>query len=281
MIGLLQTAEAGNAAIIYLDYLERYQQLRLLRRTDDQFSDQDDPAATLVLELSQLLPDVHTVMHADTGLENGQRYWYALYADEGAGWLLTHAPMAVDVEPQYAAEDRPDAYDLVTERLRAGMKVEVERNPALGDGNGNLRVLTAPPRINNTLLPVVTVQLSQARPAPAYRGIGDSMPPDDDNDYPGMHLQHTLEVIGWSFNPEERSAIRRAIRRVLQANNRVFAAAGLRELDWSESHAEDFQSYDAPMYLANVQVTFVAPQEIVVPVQKVSDVEVEAEVDYE
>jgi len=67
-------------------------------------------------------------------------------------------------------------------------------------------------------------------------------------------------VTAWSLNPDERIALRRALRMVLLGNEPVFAEAGLAEVDLSSfSDLNDFESFDAPIYRTACTLTCLAP----------------------
>ena len=246
---------AGNAVQIILSPPAGAVRWRVLRRLDAAFTGEADAGAVLVEDGRE-----HAVMDV-VGLTNGTTYYYRDYAQLGDGsWAAGAVATAV---PAYSVTD---AYDdvlvLVRDRLRLGLAAE--RAAGRFASTDPVAVLTAPPQFSETAWPVVTVHL--ANDAQAERGLGEYLDANFDTDLDMWHDDEgwlsrvRLDIIVWALNPDQRIALRQAVRRVLQANLPVFDSRGIVQIEFSQSDVEDFQSYAALVYQTVFSFSCVAPQ---------------------
>lgn len=261
MISFAQPLPIGNAVKVLLAPSADAVKLRLLRKLADDFSGPDDPNAAVISEgLDRLVIDA-------ASLVNGRPYYYRVYSFNGASWT---AGETANVTPAASAEFiGPDPLVLVRERMEAGLKVEVSSG-RISHANGYVPCLTAPPAFEGTHFPVVTVHLKNG--APAYRGIGEMIGGDyygDDGepmDGEGWEARYQIEIWGWVVNNADlRIALRQAIAKIVIGNLPVFEAAGMAEIEVSQSDLEDFESYGAPVYQTVCSFTCVAPMLVAAP----------------
>lgn len=258
MIALIQTLPIGNALRVHLRPPDGASRWRLLRKPADAFAGHDDPAAHLVLDSDQ-----ETVALDRGGLVNGQTYFYRSFALVGGDWVASPSVGAI---PQQELEDRSvDVLSLVRERLEMGLQADIDAG-RLRHRFGRVPVLTAPPVFEDTAWPVVVVHLQSD--APSVHGLGMVLDPglaDENGDWTDMEgylSAVNLTIAGWSLNPDERIALRKALKRVLIGNMPVFDDAGMVNIDTQFSDTEDFQSYSAPVYQAVCQFSCLAPSAV-------------------
>lgn len=259
---------AGSALLLRLSASAGTKAQRLLRNTTGAFSGYNDPAATLLTTkiVSSFL---------DYTVTDGVTYSYQLFAYDGTAWRadgpVVQAVSAATFQPQGG-----DALLTVRDRLDLGLEVLRARG-VLKHSKGHIPVLTAPPIKDEVDWPVVTVHLAQD--VPQERGIGE-MPEADEFDvlteqwesFEGWLSNVQLTIMGWSYNPDERIALRRAIKSVLIANLAVFNAAGVQQVEVQQSDSEDFQSYGAPVYQVMTTFRCVAPSVVAMPDRAITDV---------
>lgn len=252
---MIQPLAAGNALRVILDVPAGAVRCRLLRKVSETFAGPHDPDAHLVsCELERSTLDM-------VGLVNGTLYYYCFYTFDGSVWT---ASRVVSATPAATYEDRGgDVLTLVRERLDLGLQAEVARG-ALTHEQGHIKVLTAPPLLESTVWPVVTVHL--ASEAPGERGIGEMLVSDvldDDDDQwtesEGWLARVSLTIMGWSLNPDERIELRKALRRVVLANLPIFDFAGMVQPDFSQQDMEDFATHTVPIYQVLCTFTCLAP----------------------
>ena len=260
MITWIQPLMSGGAVKMILTPPVGAESWRVLRRTADAFTGQDDPGAVLVHDGAD-----NMVVDA-TGLVNGVEYWYRAWWFDGAAW---HDAGAKSVIPAYSIQDlTPDILVLLRDRLAAGLSAEL----ALGHvsaQSGKIAVLTAPPQKEDTPLPLVTLQLTTE--ASADRVIGEDLlgfiPCDEDYlDYgetEGWFESVRIDLMVWSLNPDERNTLRRIVRRLVQGNLPVLASAGAFNVVFSQSDTEDFETYGTPMYQSIGTVTCTVPSIVI------------------
>lgn len=258
MITLIRPLPAGNAIQVYMQPPSGAVQWRLLRKTEDTFTGHDDAGAVLIRETEddRYLIDV-------TALVNGTEYFYRLYSLVDSVWL---ASATVSATPAASYQDaHADAMSVVRERLELGLKVELVRGTIHHKRNA-VGVLTAPPIFEDTVFPVVTVHLQNS--GSSERGIGEIVTPEfmldgDIVDGEGWLSRVQLLIIVWALNPDERIALRKAVRRIIQANLPVFDEAGMIQIDVSFSDTEDFETYGAPVYQTSCQFSCMVAEEVV------------------
>jgi hypothetical protein len=251
----LQCVPVGNAIRVFFVPPAGATRWRLLRKTADTFSGQDDPAAIVVYDGND-----ETVILDWTGLLNGTPYFYNLYSFVDPAWLAsgTKSTSALATDSDASV----DVLSVVRERIDLGLQVEVARGK-LQHKDGRIPVLTAPPLYENTNWPVVTVHVNSD--ASSERGLGEIISNDvynDDEEWEsaeGWLSRWSIGIQGWSLNPDERIALRKAIKRVVIGNLSVFDNAGMLQIDLSQQDAEEFERYSAPVYQTVGTLTCLAP----------------------
>lgn len=231
----------------------------MLRKVSDTFCGPDDSDALLVHD-----GDERSVL--DTRfLQNGTLYFYRAYYWNGSTWSASSSATGT---PNATYEDAStDVLSIVRDRLDYGLQAEVASSRLVHD-RGHIRVLTAPPVYQDTVWPVVTVQL-QAE-SPSVRAVGETIEADelvvDDNAWDGAEgwlANVQLAVVGWSQNPDERVELRKALRRIIVANLPVFDDAGMVQAEFTQQDMEDFQSYPAPVYQTIGTLSCLAPVRVI------------------
>lgn len=254
MISMIQSLPAGNAIRFFVTPPDGAITVRVLRRTADAFTGHDDAGAFRVSESLD-----HYVVDT-TALVNGQTYFYKPYALVGASWV---AGPAVSCKPEAIYEDWSTAVvEIVRDRLAAGLVVEIQRG-ALQHDLGKIPVLIASPTFEDTKWPVVTIHVGSD--SSDNRFIGETIEPDW-FDFIGDEWVGTegwlsrvqLNIAGWALNADVRSALRKAIKRILIANLPVFDDKGMFEISMTQQDVDDFQSYSAPVYQSICQFSCLA-----------------------
>lgn len=270
-ISHIRALPVGNALQVILQPPAGAEFWRVLRKTSDTFTGQDDAGAILVHD-----GDDAAVLD-DRMVVNGVAYFYRAYYWNGSVWSAS-ASVTATAQATYSDES-VDALTLVRDRLESALKIRVQRGD-LEHVAGGIPVLLAPPAFEDTRWPVVTVHLQNE--APGTRAVGELMFSDiqqDDGDYTdgeGYLADVQLAVIGWSLNADERSVLRKAIRTAVVANFPVFAGRGLVTPSFSQQDVEDFQSYAAPVYQTMGTFSCQAPIWVTGSATDVVDVEVSA-----
>lgn len=271
MIAMLQPLSIGNAIRVILDPPAGSLRWRILRKVSDTFTDQSDPGALLVYEGTE-----NTALDT-VSLQNGTPYFYRPFYWNGTAWTSSTSASGT---PNATYEDAStDVLTIVRDRLDAGLQVEVQRQ-TLVPQSGSIPVLNAPPVFQDTRWPVVTVHLLVD--APAERGLGEVLEPDafdlpaglwDESEGWLAHVQ--LAVIGWSQNPDERIALRQALRRLIVANLSVFDASGMIKIEFSQQDVDAVSGeYPAPVYQTAGTFTCMAPVIVGDQVDEITDVQV-------
>jgi hypothetical protein len=246
----------------------------LLRNTADTFAGPTDPAATLVAFSNE------PVIYDAIGLTNGLTYWYQAYYWDGLAW--TADPQSASGVPASTyADQSTDALTLLLDRVTAGMANEVAtgRLTPGEKANGVISVFSAPPIFEQVQFPVVVLHLSNE--APEQYGLGELVAQDtldtsglwDEGE--GYLARTTISVTGWTLNPDARIALRRALRRVMIANNQIFATAGLREVTFSQTDEDELSgTYGAPVYFTVGTFTCLSPLLVSGQVAPIADITV-------
>ncbi len=270
MISLAQALPAGNAIRILLTPPAQAQRTRLLRRSDDVWTDQDDPGALLVLDAAgaRSAVDLQSVI-------NGQTYYYRAWHLVDGAWLATRSvPITAGMD---YADGNVDALMFVRERLDLGLREHLAAG-RLQHPRGHIPVLIAPPIFEDSPMPLVTLHLTDE--SARERGIGELIRNDAAVSIAGQPQVHEgwlasvrIAVIGWSLNPDERASLRQCLRSVLLANLSVLDAAGLQQVDWSMQDVEDFTSFAAPVYQVIGAFSCIAPVSITTVGSPIADVQ--------
>src|SRR3546814_5775446 len=131
---------------------------------------------------------------------------------------------------------------------------------------GYSQVLTAPPQVaDDRRLPVVTVGLRSE--TPPGRVVGEDMTGDDFQSIGGFWRESegwlsevTLDITGWSLNPDERIELRRALRRIIVGNLPVFDNAGMVQIGLTVQDRDFLKGeFGAPLYACVNSFTCMAP----------------------
>ena len=99
-------------------------------------------------------------------------------------------------------------------------------------------------------------------------GLSDSDFTSTDNgiigERDGWLSSYQVIIAAWSLNADERYALKKAVKRLIIANKPVFDAAGFLDLEVSQSHIDDMQSYTCPVYRAETILNFLADSSILI-----------------
>jgi len=266
MITWVRPLPIGNALQLFLAPPTTATRWRVLRRTSDTFTGQDDAGAALIHDgTDEVVLDI-------TGIANGVQYFYRVYYWNGIAW--SDGGVNSETPASISQDESTDVLVLLRDRLALAMDVEVAAG-RLNHPHNKIRCLTAPPQKDDSVFPVVTIQLTQD--SPAERFIGETIAPDDRvtggyREHEGWYSSVRLEVVGWSLNPDERNELRRALKRAVIGNLPVFDAHGLRLVEFSQQDSEDFQTYGAPVYMTWGTFSCLAPSVMSADVGEIVDV---------
>lgn len=227
MISIIRPLPSGNALRVFLDPPTGSLNWRVLRKSSDTFTDQDDPSALRAYEGDGTnFVDV-------TSLPNEVMAFYRPYYWDGATWS---SAATVNATPAATYEDQTqDTVKFLRDRLEAGMLVEVQRGNFITE-LGYIQVYTAPPSMSQDLhFPLVTLELDGANPADRAAGedIGmDVLYGDEGDESEGWLEKNSISILAWSLNSSERIELRNALRRILLTNLPVFDAHGFQQVSF-------------------------------------------------
>lgn len=269
MIRLVTPLAVGNALRLFLEPPVGATAWRVLRKETDTFTGENDAEAFLVAEgTMRSLVDFKL-------LENGRTYFYRAYYRDGAAW--TASPSVSAVPASTYVDHSSDALSVLRDRLDFGLAEEVKRG-TIRHKLGSVPVLTAPPVFDETRWPVVTVQLMSE--SPNVRSLGEQVVPDlydafsqGWKEYEGWLAKVQIAVMAWSLNPDERIALRKALRRIIVGNLPVFDEEGMTEIDFTVQDMEDFETFSAPVYQVMGTFSCLAPVAVSDAVSEVADVQ--------
>lgn len=263
MISYIAPLPIGNAVRVLLSPPDGSSCTRVLRNTTGTFAGATPgPSDSLVF-------DGQDAGFIDaTALLNGTTYYYGAFDLVDDVWVAS--PVKSCVPAATLADAFEDVLTLVRDRLKAGLKTYVDAGRLQHD-NGSIPVLTAPPLFENTVFPAVSVHL-RGDSAQEF-GIGDDVLNDPFDPDAGGFVQSagwlssvTLDIMVWVVgNPDTRIALRQAVRSVLLGNLIVFGEAALSQIQVSQSDQEDFESYGAPVYIAQTTFSCLAPAVVTAP----------------
>lgn len=263
MIAFLGALPIGNAVRVVLAPSAAAIKTRVLRKTTNNISGATDATASIVYENNG------SYFVDSTGLTNGTEYFYGAYEWINGAWAA--AGSAAGITPNATANFQgPDPLSLLCDRLDEGLQAEIveqaaaSSTPALTHANNRIPVFSAPPQEDNVQWPCVTVHLRSD--ATSGRGLGEGIANDfldtDSGDWTSLEgalFRNDLEIICWSLNPDERIALRKAVKKVLLGNLPVFDDAGMVNIDLSAGDTEDFESFSAPVYQTTFTMSCLAP----------------------
>lgn len=274
MVVAVTPLSIGNALRITLAPPDGSELWNLLRNTTGVFAGPNDPAATLVAQSNE------AVLYDTVGLINGTQYFYQAYFWDGTEFN-TDPIQGIGTPAFNYFDDSTDALTLLRDRLEVGVQNEVAtgRLTPGPDAKGVIKVLTAPPVFEDTRFPVVVVHLTSE--SPADHGIGEQIDKDVQavsgqwNETEGWLAKTVISVVGWCLNPDERIAMRKALRRLVIGNLQVFYAAGLREVELSQEDTEAISGeFSAPVYWASCSFSCLSPVVVGGQVDPVADITV-------
>jgi hypothetical protein len=275
MVAAVSPIPVGNALRVQLAPPMGATLWNLLRNTTNVFTGGPfDPASTLVATSNE------TVIYDARGLVNGVTYYYLAYYWNGSAWVADLAGTAGVPASSYV-DQSTDALTLLRDRLDSGIVNEIAAGRVTpGEkANGVISVLTAPPIFEQVQFPIIVVHLTQE--APAEYGVGEIVSFDDRDvsgewtENEGYFARTTISVTGWTLNPDARIALRKAIRRVMIANNQVLATAGLREVVFSQTDEDELTgTYGCPVYFTVGTFSCLSPLVVGGQVAPIEDVTV-------
>lgn len=254
MINLLVALPVGNAVRVILLGGDGASRRIILRNATGTFSGPTDANSVPVMDS----PDAVSALDS-TGLVNGTTYYYQDYAYINGAWVAGTVMSAVPASS--LVDVSVDALSMLRDRLDAGLQAEVAAG-RLTPQSGAIKVLTAPPTFEDTKWPVVTVHLQSD--TPQVRAIGEDVAgfPLGLGFEEGWMSQTQINVIGWTLNPDERIALRMALKRIIVGNLPVFDDAGFEQIEFSQNDTEDFNSYNAPIYQSICTFSCLSPNAI-------------------
>jgi hypothetical protein len=274
MISLIQPLSVGNAVrVIITPASNAVIYWRLLRRTSNAFTGPDDQGAVVVADNT-----ADNMILDAVALVNGTQYFYLDYGWDGTEWIAGTVYTATPATSYQ--DDGVDPLTIVEGRLSLGLAAQVAAG-ALSPASGAIQVTTAPfGNPDGVVFPTVSVHVDSVNPI--HRALGEEILPDvsfSDGTWPGSEgwfARTTLRISAFSFNGDERNALRRAIRGIIQANLSVFDDACLTENEFSQTDNEDFQSFAAPAYMTVAMFSCTSPAFVQGVVQPITDVTVTA-----
>lgn len=257
MIAFLQPLPIGNAVRVVLAPPSSAVAWRVLRKTVDTWTDQNDATAGIAYEGdAAYFVDI-------AALTNGTPYYYKpFYQDEAGAWSSASSQTATPASTSNLLGIDP--LELVRARLEAALKADVVADE-LQHVDGYIPCLTVPPTYENTNFPVVTVHLQvQDR---AISAIGEELASDsydEDTDtwteIEGWICQVRINVVAWVVgNGDSRIQLRRRIARALLGNLSVFNDQGMSQISFSQSDVEDLESFAAPVFQTITSLECLAP----------------------
>jgi hypothetical protein len=270
---MVEPLPAGNAVRVFMAPPSTAKQWALLRKLTNDISGIADPGAFTVYRGSQL----QVVLDTDPQLVNGTAYFYEEF-DSTDAVNFTPSPSMSATPATTALDAGADVLSIVRERLALYLAAAVSAG-TLQPQSGAIAVLTAPPLFEDTRWPVVTVHLRSE--AAEIRGIGEDIAADVFDSIGNTWLESEgaldrvdLQVIAWSQNPDERIALRMALKAGIKANLPVFDDAGMDLIQWSFTDIEDFESYSSPVYQTVCSFSCIAPtivSDTVAPIADAND----------
>lgn len=276
MIVMAQPLAVGNAVNLILSPPADAARWLLLRRLDPTFGVfSGTPGAGTAVIVDSDLTEVDNGHVVDTAsLPNGTPVYYQEADFNGSAWsqspVVSATPGSIDMEVG------PDVLELLRDRLEQSLTAFVVSG-SLVSSLGHISVFTAPPVFDQKKFPLVTVHLNTD--SPEVRGLGELVSPDifDSNnsdwvDGEGWLSRVIIDVTGWVLNPDERIALRKAIKAAVIGNLPVFDAAGISLVEIALRDTDDFESYGVPVYMVAGTFSCLAPSIVTGTIPVINDV---------
>lgn len=247
MISMVQPLYVGNALRLFFEPPAGAVRWKVLRKGSDSFSGHDDPSAAVIYEGAE-----HVVVDTQFLQNQVMAFYRPFYTSDGVTWAA--GPTAHGTPDATFTETATDVVTFLRERLEAGLKVEVERGN-LQSELGYVQVYISTPSLEQDLrFPLVTIHLDDE--AASVWGVGDDITGDvfdpiaeEFEESEGWLNQVQCSVIGWSLNGDERSELRKAIRRIIMGNLQVFASHGWEQIELAQQHIDAVGGeYPAPIF---------------------------------
>ena len=257
MITFIRPLAAGNAVALQLALAAGALYQRILRNTADAFAGPNDPAAVLVVDSC-----VEPAIVDTTDLANGVPMFYRAFDWDGSTWIDQGVSFPATPSATYI-DDTLDPQEILRDRVQLGISEEVARGN-LKPPSGAIQVTTAPFGLaDGFTFPTISVHLEST--GPADRALGDELADTPDpvaNNWVGSEgwfARFSMSVAAVSLNSDERIALRKALRRVIQVNLPVFSAAGMMQIDFQQTDSEQFSENNAPLYFTSGAFSCLAP----------------------
>jgi hypothetical protein len=256
MISNILAAAVGNAIKLFLAPPSSAVSWILLRNVSGNFVGPTDPSATSIFDGAGQSYILDT-----NSLVNGTPYFYTVFYFDGTTW--TQGNVATATPAASYTDQSVDVLTVVRDRLDVGLQNEVVIK-ALSPASGLIEVLNAPPEFEKTCWPVVTVHV--ATDGSGERAVGEMIFPDDLdantgmwNESQGWLARVQLTIVGWSKNPDERIALRRALRKIVIGNLDVFDSFGMVNIDFVQQDMDELAAYSVPVYQSMCTFSCEAP----------------------
>lgn len=255
---MVQPLPIGNALRLFFEPPAWAVKWKVLRKASDNFSGHDDVTAAAVYE-----GDDRVIVDSAFLANEAMAFYRPFYTFDGVVW--TAGATASGTPAAIYEETTTDVLSFLRERLEAGLLVEVQR------GNfqtelGYIQVYTATPSLEQDLkFPLVTVHLDAEEDS--ARAIGEDITGDLYDETDGLYddsegwlASVRCTVTGWSLNSDERSELRKAIRRLVIGNLALFDSKGWQQVSLSQQDIDAVSGeYPAPMFQVMGTFSCLAP----------------------
>jgi hypothetical protein len=235
----------GNALKIFIEPPTGTLSWVLLRNTTGTFPSYNDVNSTVIYsgQDDECITDIN-------GVINGTLYHYCEFDWNGTVWAPSATASATAAHTY--TDQSVDVLSIVRDRLDCGLQNEVSLGN-LSPASGVVPTLNAPPQFEETPWPIVSVHVTSD--GSGDRGIGEVFGVDEQNTLSGLWDESEgwlarvqLTIVGWSKNPDERIALRKALRKIIIGNLGIFDAFGLINIDFSQQDIDDLSGYPTPVY---------------------------------
>lgn len=269
MISNILPSAVGNAIQVWLQPIASAVRWVLLRNMTGVFTGPSDPSATLIYSGSDL-----TFIVDIESLTNGTPYYYGIFYFDGTNW--TAGAVASATPNSTYVDQAVDVLSVVRDRLDYGLQNEITIG-ALTPESGVIQVLNAPPIFEETNFPVVTVHVTSD--GSGDRAVGEIIFPDEFDPAAGLWDESEgwlarvhLTIVGWSKNPDERIALRKALRKIVIGNLGVFDSVGMETVEFSQQDVDELSAYPAPIYQSMCSFSCEAPAGVSAAVGPINEI---------